>query len=118
MPDSTRRPKLVIPGHAAWTTDVQLHIGNPTLRIEIPGSRSRAPRNDIPYSFTPALATPPALRISSTTVSAGISDPPVPSRAPPKSLTTTLAPRLASPSAYAPQTIARAGDDGDTFIKN
>src|SRR3954466_9770770 len=46
-----------------------------------------------------AIATPPALRISSTTVSAGVSDPPLPSRAPPKSLTTTLAPRLASPSA-------------------
>src|SRR5258705_8245864 len=48
-----------------------------------------------------ATATPPALRISSTTVSAGVSDPPLPSRAPPKSLTTTLAPRLASPSACA-----------------
>src|SRR5688572_9577144 len=47
------------------------------------------------------IAVPPALRISSTTVSAGVSDPPVPSRAPPKSLTTTLAPRLASPSACA-----------------
>src|SRR6187399_2550711 len=48
-----------------------------------------------------AIAVPPALRISSTTASAGVSDPPVPSRAPPKSLTTTLAPRLASPSACA-----------------
>src|ERR1700738_1892277 len=48
-----------------------------------------------------AIATPPALRISSTTVSAGVSAPPVPSRAPPKSLTTTLAPRLANPSACA-----------------
>src|SRR6476659_8373500 len=48
-----------------------------------------------------AIATPPLFRISSTTVSAGVSDPPVPSRAPPKSLTTTLAPRLASPSACA-----------------
>src|SRR5258707_4057286 len=48
-----------------------------------------------------AIATPPDLRISSTTVSAGVSDPPVPSRAPPKSLTTTLAPRAASPSACA-----------------
>lgn len=48
-----------------------------------------------------AIAVPPALRISSTTVSAGDSEPPVPSRAPPKSLTTTLAPRLASPSACA-----------------
>src|SRR5229473_7555069 len=48
-----------------------------------------------------AIASPPALRISSTTASAGVSDPPVPSRAPPKSLTTTLAPRLASPSACA-----------------
>src|SRR5690349_23991836 len=48
-----------------------------------------------------AIAVPPALRISSTTASAGDSEPPVPSRAPPKSLTTTLAPRLASPSACA-----------------
>src|SRR5882724_9202668 len=48
-----------------------------------------------------AIAVPPALRISSTTASAGESEPPVPSRAPPKSLTTTLAPRLASPSACA-----------------
>src|ERR1700737_1143314 len=48
-----------------------------------------------------AIATPPALRISSTTVSAGVSDPPGPSRAPPKSLTTTFAPRLANPSACA-----------------
>src|SRR6266478_8287200 len=48
-----------------------------------------------------AIATPPALRISSTTVSAGVSDPPEPSRAPPKSLTTTFAPRLASPIACA-----------------
>src|SRR6202048_2424086 len=48
-----------------------------------------------------AIATPPALRISSTTVSDGVNEPPVPSRAPPKSLTTTLAPRLASPSACA-----------------
>jgi hypothetical protein len=48
-----------------------------------------------------AIASPPALWISSTTASAGVSDPPVPSRAPPKSLTTTLAPRAASPSACA-----------------
>src|SRR5690242_12742158 len=48
-----------------------------------------------------AIAVPPAFRISSTTASAGESEPPVPSRAPPKSLTTTLAPRLASPSACA-----------------
>src|SRR5262245_10883713 len=48
-----------------------------------------------------AMAVPPALRISSTTASAGESEPPVPSRAPPKSLTTTLAPRLARPSACA-----------------
>src|SRR5262245_52360434 len=48
-----------------------------------------------------AMAVPPALRISSTTASAGESEEPVPSRAPPKSLTTTLAPRLASPSACA-----------------
>src|SRR5258708_24407884 len=48
-----------------------------------------------------AIATPPVFRISSTTDSAGVSDPPVPSRAPPKSLTTTLAPRAASPSACA-----------------
>src|SRR5689334_8764343 len=47
------------------------------------------------------IAVPPALRISSTTASAGESEPPVPSRAPPKSLTTTLAPRLASPRACA-----------------
>jgi hypothetical protein len=46
-----------------------------------------------------AMATPPALLISSTTLSAGVSEPPVPSRAPPKSLTTTFAPRLANPSA-------------------
>src|SRR5262249_57357151 len=37
----------------------------------------------------------------STRVGAGVSEPPVPSRAPPKSLTTTFAPRLASPSAWA-----------------
>jgi len=48
-----------------------------------------------------AIASPPALRISSTTASAGVSEPPVPSRAPPKSLTTTFAPRLANPSACA-----------------
>src|SRR6478735_5948156 len=48
-----------------------------------------------------AIAVPPALRISSTTASAGDSEPPEPSRAPPKSLTTTLAPRLANPSACA-----------------
>src|SRR5512140_1726897 len=48
-----------------------------------------------------AIAVPPAFLISSTTLSAGVSDPPVPSRAPPKSLTTTLAPRLARPSACA-----------------
>src|SRR4051812_39930976 len=48
-----------------------------------------------------AIAMPPALRISSTTASAGESEPPLPSRAPPKSLTTTFAPRLASPSACA-----------------
>src|SRR3984957_11255000 len=48
-----------------------------------------------------AIATPPSFRISSTTASAGVSEPPVPSRPPPKSLTTTLAPRLASPSACA-----------------
>src|SRR3954471_20703592 len=52
-------------------------------------------------SASSAIAVPPALRISSTTVSAGESEPPVPSRAPPKSLTTTFAPRLASPSACA-----------------
>jgi hypothetical protein len=48
-----------------------------------------------------AIAVPPAFLISSTTASAGDSEPPLPSRAPPKSLTTTLAPRLASPSACA-----------------
>src|ERR1700682_1150322 len=52
-------------------------------------------------SAASAIASPPVLRISSTTVSAAVSDPPVPSRAPPKSLTTTFAPRLASPSACA-----------------
>src|SRR5438105_945880 len=48
-----------------------------------------------------AIATPPDLRISSTTFSAGVSEPPLPSRVPPKSLATTFAPRLASPSACA-----------------
>src|SRR4051812_42295181 len=48
-----------------------------------------------------AIAVPPALRISSTTASAGVREPPLPSRAPPKSLTTTFAPRLARPSACA-----------------
>src|ERR1700742_3515392 len=48
-----------------------------------------------------AIATPPAFRISSTTASAGVNEPPVPSRPPPKSLTTTLAPRAAKPSACA-----------------
>src|SRR5450432_3609313 len=48
-----------------------------------------------------AIATPPAFLISSTTVCAGVSDPPLPSRAPPKSFTTTLEPRLAKPSACA-----------------
>src|ERR1700751_980208 len=48
-----------------------------------------------------AIASPPAFLISSTTACAGVSEPPEPSRAPPKSLTTTLAPRLASPRACA-----------------
>src|SRR5438874_3233959 len=48
-----------------------------------------------------AIAVPSALRISSTTASAGESEPPLPSRVPPKSLTTTFAPRLANPNACA-----------------
>src|ERR1700687_6011727 len=44
---------------------------------------------------------PPPFRIPSTPVSGGVGAPPVPSRAPPKSLTTTFAPRLANPSACA-----------------
>src|SRR5882762_5182088 len=60
-------------------------------------------RSTLPHSLVArsTIAVPPALRISSTTASAGDSDPPLPSRAPPKSLTTTLAPRLANPSACA-----------------
>ena len=60
-----------------------------------------------------AIASPPAALISATTFSAASLEPPVPSRAPPKSLTTTLAPNLASDSAWdlprplaAPVTIA------------
>src|SRR3982074_3807720 len=48
-----------------------------------------------------AIASPPALRISSTTASAGVSEPPVRARGPPEAPSTTLAPRLASPSACA-----------------
>src|SRR5690606_17388523 len=58
-------------------------------------------------------ASPPAERISSTTASAALAEPPVPSTAPPMSLTTTRAPRRASSRAYwrprpppAPVTIA------------
>src|SRR5260370_30026142 len=65
-------------------------VARSTIAVTCPNFEMSAPS---------AIAVPPALRISSTTVSAGVSDPPVPSRAPPKSLTTTLAPRLASPSA-------------------
>ena len=43
-----------------------------------------------------AMASPPAASISLTTVSAADKDPPEPSTAPPKSLTTTLAPLLAN----------------------
>src|ERR1700751_746584 len=70
--------------------------------------RSLVTRSTIALTFSKsetsapsAIATPPASRISSTTASPGVSDAPVPSRAPPKSLTTTLAPRRASPSACA-----------------
>src|SRR5215207_2977674 len=48
-----------------------------------------------------AMACPPAARISSTTLSAAAEEPPLPSRAAPRSFTTTLAPRAASPSACA-----------------
>src|SRR5690242_2988337 len=47
-----------------------------------------------------ATASPPAARISATTSSAADADPPVPSTAPPRSLTTTCAPRRASSSAW------------------
>src|SRR6185312_1546092 len=48
-----------------------------------------------------AMASPPAASISATTFCAGVAAPPVPSSAPPKSLTTTLAPRAASARACA-----------------
>jgi hypothetical protein len=46
-----------------------------------------------------ATASPPFLVISSTTSCAGPADAPTPERSPPRSLTTTLAPRAASSSA-------------------
>src|SRR5215475_10454119 len=67
-------------------------VARATMALTCSNSETSAPS---------AIAVPPAFLISSTTISAGDSDPPVPSRAPPKSLTTTLAPRLASPSACA-----------------
>ncbi|MPM37231.1 hypothetical protein SDC9_83838 [bioreactor metagenome] len=45
------------------------------------------------------MASPPAARISATTASAAVTEPPLPSTAPPRSFTTTLAPRAASASA-------------------
>ncbi len=48
-----------------------------------------------------AMASPPASLISFTTASAAAELPPVPSSAPPRSLTTTLAPRRANSSAWA-----------------
>src|SRR6185437_10872533 len=47
-----------------------------------------------------AMASPPAALISATTFSAASELPPVPSSAPPRSLTTTLAPRRASSRAW------------------
>src|SRR5574343_735080 len=47
-----------------------------------------------------AMATPPAARISATTASAAALLPPLPSRAEPRSLTSTLAPRAASCRAW------------------
>src|SRR5262249_12296968 len=67
-------------------------VARSTIAVTCPNLETSAPS---------AIAVPPALRISSTTFSAGVSELPVPSRAPPKSFTTTLAPRLASPSACA-----------------
>lgn len=48
-----------------------------------------------------ATALPPALIISSTTLSAAAEDEPSPPRDTPRSLTTTLAPRDAKARAYA-----------------
>jgi hypothetical protein len=47
-----------------------------------------------------AIASPPAAAISATTSCAGPDDAPLPSRAPPRSFTTTLAPCAANISAY------------------
>ncbi len=65
-------------------------------------------------TFAPsAMACPPDALMWFTTSSAAESEPPLPSRAPPRSLTTTFAPRAASASAWdlprplpAPVTIA------------
>ncbi len=57
-----------------------------------------APSND-DTSASLAAATPPAAVISSTTAWAGPASPPLPSRAPPKSFTSTWAPCAASSSA-------------------
>ena len=66
-----------------------------------------------------ATASPPAAVISATTSLAGPASPPVPSRAPPRSLTTTLAPCSASISECSrPIPRAPPGDDADpTFAE-
>ena len=52
-------------------------------------------------SLPSTIASPPAAVISSTTCCASDGDPPSPRTSPPRSLTTTLAPRSASARAYA-----------------
>src|SRR5215831_8033402 len=63
-------------------------------------TRRRAPSQSAQSSAL-GTATPPAPWISSTTASAGPADPPLPSTAPPRSLTTTRAPCAASAIAWA-----------------
>ena len=64
-------------------------------------ARRRAPARPsaVATSLVSAIAAPPAATISATTAEAGPASAPSPSIEPPRSLTTTLAPRAASSSA-------------------
>ena len=65
-----------------------------------------------------ATASPPAPRISSTTRSAAVAELPVPSTAPPRSLTTTSAPRACELERMAAsEATTGAGDDGDLTVE-
>ena len=107
-------------GHARPADDagvVDQDVDAPEL---LDRARRRAParRRRSATSLVSAIATPPAATISAATVDAGPASAPTPCIEPPRSLTTTRAPRVGEQAGVgAADPAARAGDDRDAPVE-